>query len=60
MAEVLELLGLVYPSEVPKGLEQLLEENKLMRDLLERAKSRLSINPRATLEEMADMLNSPS
>ena len=60
MAEVLELLGLVYPSEVPKGLERLLEENKLMRDLLERAKTRLSISPRATLEEMADMLNSPS
>lgn len=60
ISEVLELLGLVYPSEVPKGVEQLLGENKLMRDVLERTKVRLSISPRATLEEMADVLSSPS
>lgn len=60
ISEVLELLGLVYPSEVPKGVEQLLGENKLMRDVLEKTKLRLSISPRATLEEMADLLSSPS
>ena len=58
VSQVLELLGLVYPSEAPKHLSKLLDESKLMHDLLDKVKLRLSLSPRLSLQELDQHLSS--
>ena len=59
ISDLLELLNLVYPSEIPTVLEQLLQENHRLKDLIDRVKQRFSLDSRASFDEISESLTSP-